>query len=184
MSQNGFGFLIIYRVCMPHIIHRFSPPGHPHCLAIILVTQTNVEMMMAFGSIFVVFYEGVFPCQKSVSTTLSFVLSITRIFGGLPCVARLSRQGCPSSCSGFSLLIMVFPFFFFFLRDIVRALPMTCWSVLRSLGLSASLHEFSRSPYRSEGAAAYFACWLPMTCWSVLWTLGMSKLLHEFSRSP
>ena len=87
LSQNGFGFLIIYRVCMPHIIHRFSPPGHPHCLAIILVTQTNVEMMMAFGSIFVVFYEGVFPCQKSVSTTLSFVLSITRIFGGLPCVA-------------------------------------------------------------------------------------------------
>ena len=42
-----------------------------------------------------------FPCLNFVSTTLSFTL--IRFSRGLPCVARLSRQGCPSSCFGFSL---------------------------------------------------------------------------------
>ena len=49
---------------MLHIIHRFSLTGHPHCLAIILVTQTNVEMMVAFGGTVIVFYEGMFSLPK------------------------------------------------------------------------------------------------------------------------
>ena len=114
LSQNGFGFLIIHRVCMPHIIHRFSPSGHPHCLAIILVTQTNVEMMMAFAVSFLLF--SMRECFLAKILVYYLVLSyLTRIFGrgtavcGKVVPARLSLflfwfspycLGFPTPCTG------------------------------------------------------------------------------------
>ena len=105
LSQNGFVFLISNGVCLLPIIHRFSLTGHPHCLAIILVTQTNVEMMVAFGSTIIVFNEGLFPCQNPVSTTLSFAL--TRLFGGTA-VCGAPRLHWPPSLSRLSFRLLGF----------------------------------------------------------------------------
>ena len=64
--------LISNGVCLLPIIHRFSLTGHPHCLAIILVTQTNVELMVATSSTIIVFHEGLFSLPKSCVDDIVF----------------------------------------------------------------------------------------------------------------
>ena len=89
---------------MLHIIHRFSLTGHPHCLAIILVTQTNVEMMVAFGGTVIVFYEGMFSLPKiSVDyIVLCFHSSIrgTAVCGVPRLIVPLAFHGSPLTTGG------------------------------------------------------------------------------------
>ena len=66
-------------VCLLLTIPRFSISGHPHCLAIILVTQTDMEVVIAVIDMMLLFTtRGMFFLAQKLRVNHWYLLLASR----------------------------------------------------------------------------------------------------------